>query len=253
VAAPRLRRRRQAAGVSSAAVAGGAPAADGERLVVALVRGVHGLRGAVRLEILTDDPRRFARGSRLYREGSPDAFTVAWSRRTGPGFLVRFLEVPDRAAAEALRDAYLEGVVEASALPAGSFYWHEVIGTEVRTLDGEVLGVVEDVFRVGEGEVFEVRGGPRGEILVPGVSTVIREFEPREGRIVVDREALGLDRELPQPRPRGRLTTRSRRRGGAVPEGPPLLESSDASRVPDPSSPDAGPALDRPPAPEQPA
>ena len=42
-----------------------------ERLVVALVRGVHGLRGAVRVEILTDRPElRYAPGSVLHREGT---------------------------------------------------------------------------------------------------------------------------------------------------------------------------------------
>jgi ribosomal 30S subunit maturation factor RimM len=34
----------------------GAATATSDRLVVALVRGVHGLRGAVRVEILTDRP-----------------------------------------------------------------------------------------------------------------------------------------------------------------------------------------------------
>ena len=34
-----------------------------------LVRGLHGLRGAVRVEVLSDDPRRFARGSVLHPEG----------------------------------------------------------------------------------------------------------------------------------------------------------------------------------------
>jgi hypothetical protein len=86
---------------------------------------------------------------------------------------------------------------------------------------------VEEIFRVGESEVFIVRGGKRGEILIPAVSAVIRDLAPREGRIVVDREALGLDEEVPQPRARGRLTTRARRaqeRAAALPAdaaGPP--------------------------------
>ena len=34
-----------------------------DRLVVGLVRGVHGLRGVVRVEILSDDPARFEAGT----------------------------------------------------------------------------------------------------------------------------------------------------------------------------------------------
>ena len=38
--------------------------------MVALVRGVHGLNGAVRAEVLTDRPEdRFVAGAVLYREG----------------------------------------------------------------------------------------------------------------------------------------------------------------------------------------
>lgn len=190
------------------------PAADGapaERLVVGLVRGLHGLRGTVRVEILTDDPRRFARGRRLYLEGEAAPLTIGWSQADPPGILVRFREIDQREAAEVLRERYLEAEVVPDALPAGTFYWHEVQGTEVATTDGELLGTVEEIFRVGEGEVFIVRGGPRGEILIPAVNAVIRELAPREGRIAVDRDALGLDEETPRPKVRGRLTTRARR------------------------------------------
>lgn len=165
------------------------------------------------MEILSDDPRRFARGRQVFLEGEPDPLTVTWAQPDQPGILLRFREVPDREAAEVLRDRYLEAEVVPEALPSGTFYWHEVQGVEVRTADGELLGAVEDIFRVGEGEVFIVTGGPRGEILVPAVGAVIRELAPREGRIVVDRDALGLDEALPSPKPRGRRTTRAIRRG----------------------------------------
>ena len=54
-----------------------AEAAPDQRLVVALVRGVHGLRGAVRVEVLTDKPeQRFRPGSVLLREGSDMPLTI---------------------------------------------------------------------------------------------------------------------------------------------------------------------------------
>jgi 16S rRNA processing protein RimM len=176
--------------------------------VVGLVRGVHGLRGAVRVEVLTDDARRFDPGSVLYREGDEHPLTVTWRRddAPGPGILVRFREVPTRSAAEGLRDAYLEGDASQSP-PEGTFYWHDIVGARVVTSDGEELGTVEDIFRAGEGDVFTVRGGARGEVLVPAVSAVVRELAPQEGRIVVDRDALDL--EAPGPRrPRGRRSSK---------------------------------------------
>jgi 16S rRNA processing protein RimM len=207
---------------------------------VGLVRGLHGLRGTIRVEVLSDDPRRFNRGRRLYLEGEAAPLTISWSQANPPGVLVRFREIDHREAAETLRERYLEAEVAPDALPAGSFYWHEVQGTEVRTTDGELLGTVEEIFRVGEGEVFIVRGGPRGEILIPAVNAVIRELAPRDGRIVVDREALGLDDEAPRPKVRGRLTTRARRaqeRAAAATAPPDASPSQDLGQGPETGEP----------------
>ena len=95
-----------------------------ERLVVGLVRGIHGLRGAVRVELLTDDPSRFAVGAVVHPEGRPESLTVAWVQEDGPGMLIRFREVTDRSGAEALRDRYFEVEVPGDVLPAGeSIVW----------------------------------------------------------------------------------------------------------------------------------
>jgi 16S rRNA processing protein RimM len=181
------------------------------RLVVGLVRGVHGLNGAVRVEILTDRPEaRFARGARLFREGDAVPLTVtdALAIPDGPGWRVHFGEVPDRTAADGLRGAYLEAEVPPEDAPGrGAAYWHEVIGVPVRGLDGEELGSVADIYRVGENDVYVVRGGPRGEFDLPAVRDFIRTFAPRRGEIVVDAAALELGPVRPpkpsrKPRPR---------------------------------------------------
>ena len=56
---------------------------------------------------------------------------MAWTGPSKPGLLVRFAEVTDREAAEPLRDRYLEVVPEAP-LPAGAWYWHEIVGLQAR-------------------------------------------------------------------------------------------------------------------------
>jgi 16S rRNA processing protein RimM len=167
------------------------------------VRGVHGLRGVVRVEVLTDRPEaRFRAGAVLYREGEEAALTIASAEPVadGPGWRVRFREVGSREAADGLRGAYLEAVVQGGAdLARGEVYWHEVLGAAVRGVDGTELGTVQDVYRVAENEVFIVGGGPYGTFDVPAVRSVIRIFAPRRGEIVVDAEALDL--HPPKARP----------------------------------------------------
>ena len=193
-----------------------------ERLVVALVRGVHGLRGAVRAEVLTDRPEdRFVVDATLYREGDERPLTIASAEAVadGPGWRIRFREVATRDAADALRGVYLESVVRpAEDLARGSYYWHEVIGCAVRGVDGAELGTVKDIYRIGETEVFTVDGGAYGSFDLPAVRAFIRVFAPRRGEIVVDAESLDLraprsrlpDPERPKaPRRRTRRTVPS--------------------------------------------
>jgi 16S rRNA processing protein RimM len=164
--------------------------------VVALVRGVHGLNGAVRAEVLTDRPQdRFVVGGVLFREGDARPLTIAAAEEIvdGPGWRLRFREVTSRDAADTLRGAYLESVVLPDQdLARGSYYWHEVIGCAVLGTDGTDLGTVRDIYRIGETEVFTVDGSPYGSFDLPAVRAFIRVFAPRRGEIVVDAESLDL-------------------------------------------------------------
>ena len=202
-------------------------AAVTQRLVVALVRGVHGLRGAVRVEVLTDRPeQRFRVGGVLYRELSAAPLTIASAEAVadGPGWRLRFAEIATRDAADGLRGAYLESVVHpVGELARGEVYWHEVVGTTVRALDGADLGVVQDVYRVGENEVYVVRGESYGSFDLPAVRAFIRIFAPRRGEIVVDVDALDLQppkRRLPEGERPKAPRRRSPRRRAADAEGP---------------------------------
>jgi 16S rRNA processing protein RimM len=167
------------------------------RLVVAQVRGLHGLQGAVRVEVLTDRPEaRFATGEVLHVEGDARPLTVldAQAVEDGPGWRIRFREVPSRQAAERLREAYLEVEVDREEdLEAGAAYWHEVIGSTVRDSHGVELGKVADVYRAGETEVYVVRGGAVGEFDLPSVRDVITMFAPERGQLIVDETVLDLE------------------------------------------------------------
>jgi 16S rRNA processing protein RimM len=172
-------------------VSGPAPA----RLTVGLVRGFRGLHGHVRVELLTDRPEdRFVVGASLYPEGDRTPLTIAEATPVadGPGWWLRFAELPDRNRVERLRDRYLE--IEAPDEPRepGRWFFHELEGLAVRSTAGEDLGTVVDVYRAGGAEVFVVRG-PRGELDIPGVRGIVSDLAPERGELVVDLEALDLD------------------------------------------------------------
>ena len=167
----------------------------GERLAVGLVRGLHGLNGAVRVEMLTDRPEeRFRRGARIFREGSEDALTVASAHPAAPGWLVRFEEISDRTAAEALRDAYLEGVVGARRRAAPGRVLLARGGGRASSSTPMGASSARSWTSTGPGgaEVFVVRGEAYGEFDLPAVRDFVRIFAPKRGEIVADVDALEL-------------------------------------------------------------
>lgn len=211
------------------------------------MRGLHGLRGAVRVEVLTDHPEeRFATGVVLHIEGDARPLTIASAQpvEDGPGWRISFEEVPDRQRAERLREAYLEIEVDrATDLQAGAAYWHEVIGATVRDSTGAVLGAVADVYRAGETEVYVVRGGGPGEFDVPAVRDVITTFAPERGEIVVDEAVLDLGASPVEAQPRTRKERHRPRwsrhgKGARAAAGEGARPAADAAAEPPPAGDD---------------
>lgn len=203
--------------------AGGA--GPGRRLVVALVRGLRGLRGQVRVELLTDRPEdRFTVGSRLYREGTDTALTIAEAAPVadGPGWWLTFREIRDREEAEPLRDVYLEIDAPSEPREPGRWFWHELVGLAVRSAAGDDLGRIAEIYHAGGADVFVVRGS-RGEIDVPGVHGIVLDLAPERGEMIVDLDGLALDARPVEDedyvRPRDRRP-RKQPKGPTGPKGP---------------------------------
>ena len=189
------------------------------RLAVGLVRGLRGLRGQLRIELLTDRPEeRFVEGAVLYPEGAQRGLTIAEAVPVadGPGWWLRFREVRDRDAADALRGVYLEIDTPDEPREPGRWLVHELEGLAVRSGDGEDLGRIVELYHAGGADVFVVRG-PRGELDVPGV----RGHRPRA------RARARRDDRRPR-RARDRRATG--RRGLRPAEGPPAAESPASKR-----------------------
>lgn len=163
--------------------------------MVALVRGFRGLRGQVRVELLTDHPEdRFTVGARLYPEGAHAALTITEASPVadGPGWWLQFREVRDRDVAEGLRGVYLEIDPPDEPREPDRWFIHELVGLAVRSATGEDLGTIVDVYHAGGADVFLVRG-PRGELDIPGVRGIVLDLAPERGEMIVDLDALALD------------------------------------------------------------
>jgi 16S rRNA processing protein RimM len=69
-------------------------------------------------------------------------------------------------------------------LPAGEYYWCDLIGLVVKTEAGETLGELVDIFETGSNDVYVVKAGAR-EILIPATEEVVLDVDLDAGRMIV--------------------------------------------------------------------
>jgi 16S rRNA processing protein RimM len=146
--------------------------------------GVRGLKGDLRVLSLTDAPDRLAVDQLVVVEGetSPRRIVAVGQSKHGP--VLRLEGVADRDGASALIGRHLSAPEAPAALPAGTYWWHELEGLDVVTDAGEVIGRLEEVFRAGPNEVYRVVG-PEGEVLVPALHAVVTDIDLATGRMTI--------------------------------------------------------------------
>ncbi len=160
-------------------------------LLLGRVLRPHGVRGEVRIEVLTAYPERIVPGRRVFVGPDPQdplsatAHTVTRSRTHQKLLILQFEGITDRTAAEALRGQFVMVTLEnAVPLEEGEFYLFQLIGLAVYTDEGEHLGRITDVIETGANDVYVVHG-PRGEVLLPAIDECILELDIEGGKVVV--------------------------------------------------------------------
>ena len=154
-------------------------------LRIGRVLKAHGVKGALRIELLTDFPDRFAPGSEVEVAGR--RLTVSRAEEQDGAMLVSFNGIDDRDAANRLTGEYCTlPLADARRLPADRFYHFQLVG--LRVLDarnGRELGQVAEVLSYDANDVLRVTKSDR-EILIPMVRSVVRSITPADGIITVD-------------------------------------------------------------------
>jgi 16S rRNA processing protein RimM len=144
----------------------------------------------VRVQVLTDFPERLKQRTTFYlaQPDSPEEaqrHSVEGLRFHQQLLLLKLEGCNDRNQAEELRDLLVQiPTEEAAPLEDGEYYHYQLIGVEVETESGEGLGRVTEVLETGANDVYVVRG-PRGEVLIPGIESVVRELDVEAKRMVV--------------------------------------------------------------------
>ena len=168
---------------------------DPRFLVVGHLNKPHGTKGELFVWPLTDHPEHFYTpgatlllGNEGAREPDPDLppLRIVSARPFRSGYLVTFAGVRGRDDAELLRGRYLLAEIDSvQPLEEGELFYHQLLGMEVWTKDGRLLGEIVEVYELRPADLLEVQG-PAGEILIPFLSHIVVETDSANRRMVID-------------------------------------------------------------------
>jgi 16S rRNA processing protein RimM len=164
-------------------------------IVLGRIVGAYGIRGWVWVHPFADDPQAWSALSHWRLAASDDADDASWSERAlegvridGTRLAVKFAEVADRGTAEALKGWYVGVPREQMPAPAaGEYYWNDLVGMQVQSLSGELLGEVTRLISSSANDVLVVGAG-EAETLIPFVAPIIAGVDPEQRVIRADWE-----------------------------------------------------------------
>ncbi|WP_082775606.1 ribosome maturation factor RimM [Pseudoclavibacter helvolus] len=161
------------------------------QLRVGRLTKAHGLKGAIKLELFTDEPdRRFVPGASFSLQVPPDhewhgksleLHELRWYNGHPVGF---FVGVSDRTAAESLAKAILwVDSNDAEELEDDAWYDHQLVGLDVQR-DGVSVGSVIRVEHFPAQDLLVLKTAD-AEVLVPLVKAIVSEVDLEAGVVSV--------------------------------------------------------------------
>jgi 16S rRNA processing protein RimM len=168
---------------------------DPSYLVVGHLNKAHGTKGEIFVWPLTDHPEgTFAPGVILFvgddTGNAPDptrpSLAIESARPFRRGYLLRIKGVNDRDAAEALQGLYvLRPADELEGAEDGEFFYHELLGLTVTTVDGETVGEVVELYELRPADLLEVEGSSQTHY-IPFLASLVKEVDLEAGVLVID-------------------------------------------------------------------
>ncbi len=165
----------------------------GNYVVTGVVVGVHGIKGELKVKVLTDFPERFDVGNNVLL-GDKDftnirEFKIEKSRYHKKVLILKLVGLDDRTSAE-----YMRGFLCLTDSPykikeKDRFYVFDIEGLNVFDLDNRLLGAVKEVASSPNNDIYIVEG-ESGEFMIPALKIFIKDIDIAKKSMHVDMEKL---------------------------------------------------------------
>lgn len=152
-----------------------------EFVLLGTITRPHGIKGELKVRPFTAEPDSMAHYAQLLlaadERAEKQSYTNEQARVSGTQIILRLRECTSREMAESL--VGLGVWVRSTDLPPtvdGEFYLHTLLGKAVHTLDGQPLGVAEQLLAGSSQDILVVRQGKQ-EHLIPAVRAFIHTID----------------------------------------------------------------------------
>jgi 16S rRNA processing protein RimM len=160
---------------------------------VGKIVNTHGIKGEARVISKTDfAEERYKPGNKLYlfmpeAKGEPVELTVK-AHRTHKSFdLLTFEGYENINQIEKMKGGILKiSEDQLGDLEEDEFYYHEIIGCTVETLDGEEIGKIKEILSPGANDVWVVKAKGAKEILIPYIGDVVKEVNVEDKLVKIN-------------------------------------------------------------------
>ncbi len=158
-----------------------------KRLEIGQIVNTFGIKGEVKVIPFTDDINRFDDLKKVYVKSKKESklYKVESVRYHKNMVLLKLENINNPEDGQTLKNTFLEVDREyAIPLEEGTYFIVDLIGLDVYTDDGKLLGKVDDIYNAGANDIYVVKDELGKQILLPGIDDVIKEVK-LEDRIIV--------------------------------------------------------------------
>jgi len=155
-----------------------------EFLTIGRILAPWGNQGKLKVRVTTDFPQRFTPPSKVYINQQPTTIdSTQWQKGKA---IIKFDTIDSLKDAENLRGQLVQiHKSQTYSLPEGQYYHFQLIGLEVWTEQGELLGNITDILSNAGNDNYIVKG-TRGEILIPAIEDVVKSIDLEQGCLLIE-------------------------------------------------------------------
>lgn len=171
---------------------------ENKLLEIGKIVNTHGLRGEVKIVPWTDSADDFEYISNVFVKVKSEykPLTIKNIKYQKSNLIVKFAEFDDINEILPYKGMTLYADRdELGELPEGVHYIVDLIGLDVVTESGEMVGTIADVFNTGASDIYDVKRDGKKNLLLPVIDDVVKEIDIENGRVTVN-VMEGLDDEV---------------------------------------------------------